>query len=124
MTKEKPSCVTIRAWLKENLGKDCLGVLTGTDSRALNAAMHIIELFAVHSEPAVLRAFAIVVGEMQPTARHLAYHAIAHALDWSDRERIWQRANLGDLPASRCAYEPKPAAAHAASADVARVGNY
>jgi hypothetical protein len=106
MRKEKPLAETIFPWLQVNLGKQCLGVLTGTDYRALRAAVQIVGLMACDDHPSLYEAFGAVVGRMQPTARHLAYHAIAHALDWSDRSRIWRRIGL-EVPTSRCEHEPR-----------------
>lgn len=104
--KAKPVCQALRPWLKENLGPNCLGVLTGTDSRALDAAVHIVELIAFADRPApLMQAFGAVVTAMQPTARHLAFHAIAHVLDWSDRSRIWDSAGLPWFPVTRCKHE-------------------
>ena len=42
--KQKPKCETLLPWLKANLGKHCLGPLTGTDAKALAAAVQTIEL--------------------------------------------------------------------------------
>lgn len=92
-------------WLLANLGKGSLGVLTGTDSRALSAAIHIVELYAVTGDDAVLDAFRVVVLKMQPSARHLAFHATAHLMEWETRKRVWAVAGLGPITAPRCAYE-------------------
>jgi len=106
-TKPKPPCVTLYPWLKANLGPLCLSPLTGTDARALSAAVQIIDLYSYCHDPAVLEAFGKVVECMQSTTQELAYHAIAHVLDWGDRERLWALAGLEPLgwPAV-CAFEP------------------
>lgn len=90
----QPKCQSVRSWLKSNLGKSCLGVLTGTDSRALSAAVQIVELWCYHQTPEVERAFGLVVQAMQPSARQLAYHAIAHCADWRHRAELWEAAGL------------------------------
>jgi hypothetical protein len=96
-------------WLQANLGKRCLAPLTGTDAKALTAAIHIIELYSYHREDQVLVAFRNIIMCMQETTRELAYHAIAHVMDWSDRNEIWCRAGLStfSFPLRRCAFEPK-----------------
>lgn len=94
----------IRTWLKDN-GLS-LGVLTGTDSRALDAAVHIIELYSLDNDLSILDAFGAIVRRMQPTARYLAYHAIACIMDWSDRRRLWDLAGLDDCNPPRCVHEP------------------
>jgi hypothetical protein len=104
--KPKPPCQTILPWLKANLGPRCLAPLTGTDARALSAAVQIIELFSYHRAPEVLDAFRSVVVCLQPSVRELAYHGIAHVMDWSDRSTIWQAAGLAPIPTRICAYEP------------------
>jgi len=108
--KPKPKCETVLPWLKANLGERCLAPLTGTDARALQAAVQIIELYSYDSDLSVLAAFALVVQRMQPSTQELAYHATAHVMDWSDRARVWVRAGLADCanfrPPRKCAYEP------------------
>lgn len=103
--KNKPVSETVLPWLRANLGKHCLGALTGSDLKALRAAVHIIELYAYDEHPSLLVAFAHVVRRMQPSTRSLAYHAIAHVLDWGDRSRIWVAADLPEFAPERCAFE-------------------
>ncbi len=95
MTKTKKPCEQVYPWLRANFGPNCLAPLTSTDSRALDAAVQIIELWAFDSEgDETLRAFEIVVLRMQPHTRQLAYHAIAHVVNWEDRERVWKACSL------------------------------
>jgi hypothetical protein len=107
--KPKPCCQTLRTFLKGNLGPRCLAPLTGTDARALDAAVHILELYSYHRVQDVLAAFKAIVLTMQPHTRHFAYHAIAMVMDWEFRSPIWTAAGLrnyhGDFP--RCEHEPK-----------------
>ncbi len=105
--KEKPYCQTVLPWLKANLGKHCLAPLTSTDAKALSAAVQIIALYACARDQSVLDAFGGVVELMQSSTQHLAYHAIAHVMDWSDRDPIWADAGLGQTAVRlKCAYEP------------------
>lgn len=107
MSAPKLPAQTLFPWLKDNLGKTCLAPLTGTDARALRAAVMLIDLYSVDGNPTVLAAFATTVRRMQTKTQHLAYHAIAHVLDWSDRFKLWNAAGL-PLESIRgtCAYEP------------------
>lgn len=103
----KQPCQAIREFLTGNLGKRCMGGLTGTDWRALTAAVHIIELYTVHRDPAVLQAFGLIVGQMQRSMQELAYHAIAAGLNWEDREPLWAEAGLEPFArVSVCVYGP------------------
>lgn len=92
-------------WMSANLGG--LGALTGTDWRALRAAVDILELYAYDGSSTLLPAFRAVVLRMQETTRQFAYHAIAMVLEWHDRERLWA---LAELPAIakpwKCKHEP------------------
>lgn len=106
MKKPKPVSETIRPWLKSNLGNHCLAALTSTDSQALAAAVQIIELYAYDESPSVIQAYGLVVRRMQPSTQHLAYHAIAHVMEWGDRSRIWVAAGLPEFAPTRCAFEP------------------
>lgn len=101
----KPKCATLLPWLKANLGKHCLGPLTGTDYRALAAAVQIIDLYAETRDRSIIEAFAIAVLCMQSGTQELAYHAIAHVMDWPDRAEIWNSAGLPTFTPRRCAYE-------------------
>jgi hypothetical protein len=45
---------------------------------------------------------------MQRSARSLAYHAIAHVMDWRDRQNLWAAARLELSEVSGvCAFEPR-----------------
>jgi hypothetical protein len=94
--KPKPTCAEARDWLKLNLGSKALAPLTGTDFRALDAAAHIIELWAVSGEDRVLEAYRAVVLEMQPSTRFFAFHVVAYCCEWSTRAKVWA---IADLPA-------------------------
>ena len=102
-----PCCKTLHQWLRDNCGKQCLAPLTGTDSAALDAAVHTAELYAYEPCEQVALAFGFIVLQMQPKCRWLAYHAIAHVMDWSDRERIWQQARLEPVIHGTCFHEPE-----------------
>lgn len=94
-------------WLKANLGPRCLAPLCGTDSRALQAAVQIIELYSYHGDPEVLKAFECVVrSSMQPHTMELAYHCIAHVMNWEDRSRLWHKVGLPPFNPQICAFEP------------------
>ena len=105
--KNQPPSVTIFQWLRANLGPRCLAPLTGTDTRALRAAVEIIELYSYHTRPELLKAFGIVVSSgMQKSTQELAYHAIAHLLNWEDRARLWDAAGLPLFDPQVCSFEP------------------
>lgn len=89
--RAKPACVTLLPWLWDNLGRAALAPLTGTDMRALRAAVQIIELYAYDRSTHALYAFGQVVLRMQPGQRYMAFHAIAHVMDWSDRADLWRQ---------------------------------
>lgn len=100
-------------WLQANLGgRHATAGLTSTDTHALVTATNLSNLISYESAPARLfQAYGAIVEEMQPTTRHLAFHAIACELDWSHRMMIWTRAGLTDGrgrgPAIRCLCEPR-----------------
>jgi hypothetical protein len=77
--------------------------------------VQIVDLYSYHMEPKVIEnAFAQCVRCMQPQSRYLAFHAIAHVMDWSDRSRLWQLANLEPVRGPRCKFEPQAREALAA----------
>lgn len=69
MSKPDKPCKTIAKWLKANLGPRCLAPMTGTDSRALDAAVQIVELWAYDRSRDLELAFGLVVQRMQPKCR-------------------------------------------------------
>jgi hypothetical protein len=89
-TRKPPAqCVDALNWLQSN--KHGLGMLTGTDARALKAIAHCWDLYAVADDPAlVLAAIAMLLGTMQPKCWIFAKELIAHTLDWADRDRVWR----------------------------------
>jgi hypothetical protein len=105
---QKPHSITISRWLKDNLGKNALAGQTGTDQRALLAAVQIIELYSYDLHQPLLAAFGAVVERMQEKQRFLAYHAIAHVLDWTYRKPVWIGAGLPELTnIPGCIFEPE-----------------
>lgn len=74
-------------WLKAN--DHDLGILTGTDYRALEAIDRCWELYSYTRTDDVLEAIRLLLRELQPKCWHLARELIAKAMDWSDRGRLW-----------------------------------
>jgi hypothetical protein len=106
----KHLCQELRPWLKANLGKQCLAPLTTQDDLALDAAICLLKLFnycdSRHANE-VLKAFAAAVMTMLPHNRRLAYHAIAHVMDWHNRDQIWSRCGLPEVEnPGVCQHEP------------------
>lgn len=110
MSTQKTPAQTIGPWLRAN-GQN-LGALTGQDWAALRAAAECMGLYArcdSHAEANALVAFKSCVLSMQPSTRYLAFHAIAHLLDWGDRAVIWSRCGLAPLErVPACKYGPQP----------------
>lgn len=98
MPTQKAECQDLRRWLTANLGKGALAPLTGTDARALDAAVHIVELYSYDRSPRVAQAFGLVVNRMQEKTRYLAFHSIAKVMEWDTRFELWTLANLPALP--------------------------
>jgi hypothetical protein len=107
MPANKPVSVTVLPWLRNNLGKRALAPLTSTDYRALLAAVQIVELYAYNPAACVVNAFGSVVCCMQPHNARLAYHAIAHVMDWGHRQELWTKAGLPVGEFGRCEFEPR-----------------
>jgi len=107
MPAPKQPCQTLPQWLKQNLGPRCLAPLTGTDSKALSAAVQIVALYAYHPAPQVAEAFGLTVMQIQQSCWPLAYHAIAHVMDWTDRGELWREAKLPSIPVGICKFESR-----------------
>ncbi len=67
-----------------------LPALTGCDYRALEAIDRLWQLYCYCDHPErVIRAIALAAAEMQESTRPLARELVAHAREWSDRDRLW-----------------------------------
>lgn len=110
-TSTTPACTALRTWLIANLGRGATAALTGTDYMALAAAVHVLELMTTAGRThRLIDAFRGIVLEMQPSTRYFAYHAIAHVMDWHDRETLWEQAGFLWLPNARfpeCEHAPQ-----------------
>jgi hypothetical protein len=74
------------------LGRNALAALTGQDTRALNAIVAALELYACGDEDGQRGALAAVralLPAMQESTRWIARELIPFALNWEDRERLW-----------------------------------
>lgn len=94
MAREKPFCESSAQFLRARLNdRSALAPLTGQDSRALAAFVHLVALYGNsdgEGRRAARQAMHHVVQAMQPSTRYFAKAVIPHVLDWSDEERIWQ----------------------------------
>ena len=91
----QPPAQTFFKWLHANLGKGCLAPLSGQDYKALAAAVQLVPVWCNSDDRgAVAQAFRIVVEQMQPECREMAFHAIAHPADWGHRFELWHQAGL------------------------------
>lgn len=104
--KQKQPAETVTTWLRANLGPRSLAPLTTTDAAALRAVAQVAAAGAFTGLDAVMPSLAPLIHLMQPHTQHLAYHAIAHSLDWSDRDAVWTACGFTERPLSRCAFEP------------------
>ena len=111
MAQNAPVSVTLVPWLKDNLGKGCFAGICSGELDALRAAVHIVALMGYDypRKPSLTLAFADCVRELQEKHFPLAYHTIAHVLDWADRARLWRRAGLPVIEAGQCKHEPPEA---------------
>lgn len=105
-TATRQPCEVLPAWLKDNLGPRCLAPLTAQDHAALAAAVQIVQLYAYDGRREILEAFGTIVRTMQRSCQPLAYHAIAHVLNWSDRDNVWSAAGLEWMSFGKCKCEP------------------
>ena len=93
MRPEPPCCKTVSKWLTHHAGRDALAPLTGQDTRALRAFVHLVELNAhsdANGQRRALEAMRATADAMQPSTRYLAKIAIPHLMDWPDEERLWR----------------------------------
>lgn len=90
-----------RTWLRTcsrdpsspaNVPKGALGMLTGQDTRAMDAIHACWELYSnsdANGQRAAILAASTLLAGMQPKCRFLAKELIAMSLDWGDRDRVW-----------------------------------
>lgn len=108
MSRYQTPSQRILTWLKNNGMK--LAALTSTDTRALRASVEIAELAASTGVAAVAEPWGLIVRQMQPHTRYLAFHGVAMALDWGFRWEFWRlaRFDAGELAGiPECKYGPQ-----------------
>lgn len=89
----KQVCQTAPPFIAHHCGKHSLGALTGQDLRALQAFVHLVELYAVSDamgRETALRAMSCTVQAAQVSVWPLFKKCIPHVMDWGDEERLWQ----------------------------------
>lgn len=94
-----PYCVSGPRWVADRIftltgDKHALAPLTGQDSRALAAFMHLVDLYGVSDNTGrscAVAGMAACICAMQRSTRHLAKSVIPHVLDWGDEGPLWQR---------------------------------
>jgi hypothetical protein len=75
-------------------GTQGLGAITGQDARVLEAISACWFLYAASDDngrAAALIAVNSLLSAMQPQCRGFAKELIAFAMDWHDRDRLWER---------------------------------
>lgn len=95
MSAHPKVCQTAVKWLSTK--KLNLAPLTGQDWRALQAFVHLVELYSVSDgvgATCALVGMKAAVQAMQPHLWHLAWESIAHVMDWHDRDRLWSKMGL------------------------------
>lgn len=98
---EKPPCKSAREFIAFHLGREAFAPLTGQDSRALSAFIHLLELYAVVGDGHAIEAMRAVLPAMQEKCWFIAAYAIPGVLDWGDTERLWRQIapqRAWDLP--------------------------
>jgi hypothetical protein len=107
--KEKPFCESAQRWVVERLkDRAAFAPMTGQDSRAFTAFVHLVELYSVSDSTgrrSAIEAMTHTLRAMQASTRHLAKAAIPHVLDWADEDRIWQQITA---VAARTTAEARP----------------
>lgn len=89
------------------LERGSLAMLTGQDSRALDAIVACWELYACGDDDGRFEALVAVrslLCAMQPTTRWIAKELIPFSLDWGDRDRVWSlvRPSQPSTPQQPC----------------------
>ncbi len=95
-------CKQIGPWLKSR-GLST-APLTGQDTRAVQAFVHLLELYTVSDaagQAAAKKALRYTVDAMQPSCYQLAKACIPMVLDWADEERLWKELDAVLYPTSR-----------------------
>jgi hypothetical protein len=95
MATQNPCWQSSVAWVRDRLNdRSAFAPMTGQDSSAFAAFVHLVELYGRADQVGrlvALEAMRQTLRAMQPSTRHLAKAAIPHVLDWSDEDRIWQQ---------------------------------
>ena len=85
--------------------------MCGQDWPALKAAVEIMNTYSVcdfNGQEQCIIAFKAMVLSMQPGLRYLAFHSIAHVMDWSTRWKVWRACGFDAPKCRECKFGPQP----------------
>jgi len=83
-----------------------IAACTGQDNAALQSFVHLVDLYTradAPSRPLVFLALQCTLRTMQPHTQPLAQHALVHAYDYIEADRLWSKLTrdsntlLGDM---------------------------
>lgn len=98
--KPRPSTTIAKEFIRAHLGRNAFAPLTGTDWRAWNAFVYLVELWGVSRDPRAIEAMRACVACAQ--TRHedvmqIFVQTIPAMLDWSDVRDLWPRIAPADV---------------------------
>lgn len=87
--RAKPSTTIASQFVRGHLGKHAFGALTGTDWRAWNAFVYLLELWGVSRDPSSLAAMKATLACAQLSVMDVFVQTIPAMLDWCDVRVLW-----------------------------------
>lgn len=87
--KPKPSTTVASQFVRAHLGKSAFAPLTGTDWRAWNAFVYLLELWGVSRDPRSVDAMRSCLACAQTSVMDVFIQTIPAMLDWCNVRELW-----------------------------------
>lgn len=98
-SKPKPMTTIARQFVVAHLGRNAFAPLTGTDTRAWNAFVYLLELWGVSRDPRSVDAMRATLACAQVSVMDIFIQTIPGVLDWCHVAELWPKicpANVAD----------------------------
>jgi hypothetical protein len=87
--KEKPATKAAYEFVTGHLGRNAFGCFTGTDTRAWQAFVYLLQLWGVSRDPSAKTAMYHTLACAQPSVMSIFIQTIPAMLDWCHVAELW-----------------------------------
>ncbi len=103
--KSKPSTTVARQFVLAHMGRGAFAPLTGTDWRAWNAFVYLLELYGISRDPRSVDAMRSCIACAQRSVLDIFIQTIPAMLDWCDVRLLWPKIAPSQADPDLAAYD-------------------